>query len=644
MMEAFAGTGGTPAAVVEVSAFVRVVFVEVELDEHPPRMRMLSSGMAASHRVHWIFVTVDMVSLRGPNGDAPLPTEASIDCSCRRANVAFLYSAERGVRRAEFRRPFGGGSAFEVARAGQNPTRRRRGLWLIRLVTVLMLAMGFLILRTAAAGAAPPPGLSWGSGQSEAYMYPADPGMSSTTGYVAYCLANPSNVTVTVLNSSSQVVKTIQTGVSEPATCEGVTWDGTNDSGQIVAPGQYTIDIVATDSGGQSTLETVRDVANPGAPGSLTTPTSGATLSGTTAFVFTPSTSFTATNTITQVSVRCIGNATTASANGTWQGSGSSTECGNGSQVLNDYVYFKDPLGNGQSWTDPNPPSVTFSSPPGLSWDSGQSEAYMYPADPGMSSTTGYVAYCLANPSNVTVTVLNSSSQVVKTIQTGVSEPATCEGVTWDGTNDSGQIVAPGQYTIDIVATDSGGQSTLETVRDVANPGAPGSLTTPTSGATLSGTTAFVFTPSTSFTATNTITQVSVRCIGVSYSASANGTWQGSGSSTECGNGSQVLNDYVYFKDPLGNGQSWTDPNPPSVRGGGGGEREGGGGGRSGGGRSVGTERSPDSLGLRSLPTVRFKPVRPSPRLSSACRIGAVWRPTTLDPTEPGRRPNSRGR
>src|SRR5664280_310112 len=412
-----------------------------------------------------------------------------------------------------------------------------------------------------------PPGVGWYSSSQEQYLFPGVAGMGNQTTYADYYLQNTANVAITVLNSSNHVVKTIQASTSEgPCYPCYVSWDGTNDQNQVMAPGQYTIQILATNNAGSGTIDTLRDVANPGSPGSLTSPTNGATLSGTAGFVFTPSAKFPSTYAIQQVYVSCIGSASTPSSGGTWQGSGDTGQCQNGSQQLTDSVYFTDPLGTAQSWTDPNPPTVTIGNPPGVGWYSSSQEQYLFPGVAGMGNQTTYADYYLQNTANVAITVLNSSNHVVKTIQASTSEgPCYPCYVSWDGTNDQNQVMAPGQYTIQILATNNAGSGTIDTLRDVANPGSPGSLTSPTNGATLSGTAGFVFTPSAKFPSTYAIQQVYVSCIGSASTPSSGGTWQGSGDTGQCQNGSQQLTDSVYFTDPLGTAQSWTDPNPPTV-------------------------------------------------------------------------------
>ena len=84
------------------------------------------------------------------------------------------------------------------------------------------------------------------------------------------------NVTITVLNSSNTVVKTIQTNVSEQTGFQRPAWDGTNDQDAVVPDGTYTVDIAASNADGQASLTYTRQVAS-GTPGQLTTPTNGAT-------------------------------------------------------------------------------------------------------------------------------------------------------------------------------------------------------------------------------------------------------------------------------------------------------------------------------------------------------------------------------
>jgi flagellar hook assembly protein FlgD len=391
---------------------------------------------------------------------------------------------------------------------------------------------------------------------ADAYFFPSGDGFSDTTASAQTFLTVPATVTATVLDSSDTVVKTLLDHVSEGRGTFEATWDGTDDQGDVVADGSYTIEIVATNSAGSASVSYQREVAS-GTPGQLTTPTAGATLSGTAGFVFTPDTSFTDTFPISQVSVSCLGTASGASGDGTWQASADTNDCGNGIQDLSTTVTVTDPLGNPQYWTGPTT-SVTIANAPQLvSEDS--ADAYFFPSGDGFSDTTASAQTFLTVPATVTATVLDSSDTVVKTLLDHVSEGRGTFEATWDGTDDQGDVVADGSYTIEIVATNSAGSASVSYQREVAS-GTPGQLTTPTAGATLSGTAGFVFTPDTSFTDTFPISQVSVSCLGTASGASGDGTWQASADTNDCGNGIQDLSTTVTVTDPLGNPQYWTGP------------------------------------------------------------------------------------
>ncbi len=441
-----------------------------------------------------------------------------------------------------------------------------------------------------------PPQLKFlNNADAEAYIFPGDAGMSDQTTTIDYCLVWSANVTVTVLNSHGTVVRTLQPSTAEQgidgsggSTCayyapnESISWDGTNDSSQVVAPGQYTVRIAATNGDGNATITTVRDVASVAAVGQLTSPSSGATVNSTTGFVFTPNSSFASNFTINQVDVNCFNAATTASGNGTWKGSAEPGQCDDGATSLTPVVNFSDQLGGTHSWTDPTSTSVTVtgSNSPQLNFSYGSDgEAYIFPGDAGMSDQTTTAYYCLVWTANVTITVLNSHGTVVRTLQPSTAEQGldgsdgnTCtydnpnESITWDGTSDSSQVVAPGQYTIHIAAKNPDGSTSIDTVRDVAT-GNPGQLTTPSAGGTMSGLAQLAFTPDNSFFSGGSIGQVQM-CLSTggcadSYNLSPDGNWETTELTGDLTEGPATLSTEVYFTDPLGNSETWTDAGTP---------------------------------------------------------------------------------
>jgi glucosylceramidase len=429
------------------------------------------------------------------------------------------------------------------------------------------------------------PGLSWSSGGAGQYAFPGVAGMSDQTVNSSYTIENSSNVTITILDAGGNVVRTLQTFVSEVGCLENdndscvysLNWDGTNGNGDVVAPGQYTIQVTAANSAATQSINELVDVANPGAPGTLTSPTNGATVSGTsTNVVFSPSSAFSAAGfTITQVSVSCTPygyvTVTSPAADDTWQGSLDTTNCANGSNTLSDSVDFTDPLGNSQSWSDPNPPSVTVSNPPDPSWYSGGTEQYLFPGVAGMSSQTMGSEYTIGNTADVTITVLDSHGTVVKTLQTSTQETGCLENdndscvysLNWDGTNGNGDVVAPGQYTIQVKASNSVGGQTINVLVEVANPGAPGTLENPAAESTLEGLVYFEFDPSHTFPWGSRVTQVDA-CLSDGpcapmYNTSPDGNWWTTELMTGLTAGKATLSTTVDYTDPLGQQQSWSD-------------------------------------------------------------------------------------
>ena len=156
---------------------------------------------------------------------------------------------------------------------------------LFRVVLALLIVSATALLASAqhTAAAGQPPQLT-AEDSSNAYFFPFDEGFSNTTTTSQTFLSVAANVTATVLNSSDAVVRTLLNKASESAGTFDPTWDGTKTGGGVVADGSYIIQIVASNSGGNATLTYQRQVAS-GTPGQLTTPTAGATLSGTAGFV-----------------------------------------------------------------------------------------------------------------------------------------------------------------------------------------------------------------------------------------------------------------------------------------------------------------------------------------------------------------------
>ena len=212
---------------------------------------------------------------------------------------------------------------------------------------------------------------------------------------------------------------------------------------QVVADGDYTYTISATDAFGTGSV-THATYVDSRVPGTVTQPAPGATPSGTAGFVFTPTTPATGI-TIQSVSVDCLGSASSAQPDGTWQGSADTALCAGGATDINATVQWKDKFNVSHTFQGPNIP-VTIANPVKVTV-----ATYYYPVrsfspNGDGQEDTQYVAYCITRNSNVTITVKDAGGTVVRTIESGASHTGsgTCSqtytsnnSFTWDGRDDA---------------------------------------------------------------------------------------------------------------------------------------------------------------------------------------------------------------
>jgi PKD repeat protein/flagellar hook assembly protein FlgD len=402
---------------------------------------------------------------------------------------------------------------------------------------------------------------------SERYFSP-DGDEQEDTARVSYCLSQPGDVDIWVADGSGARVRTIGSGVAHAASsCSSpiwFDWDGKDDAGQVVADGVYVAHLEARNAAGSSGGAAVRIGVDTRTPGALTTPTSGAVLSGAADLVFTPTSGFS----VDAVFISCQGSgspATTTSPgpDGRFTGTLDVSACTNGDNRLYSTVSFTDPFGQQHSWSAKAVP-MTVRSAPQLSLTTG--ERYMSPNGDGQEDSLA-VSYCLSQPSEVDIWVADGSGARVRTIESGVGHDGGCSTwFQWDGMDADGGTVADGVYIAHLQARTSGGTSGDATIRIGVDTRTPGALTSPTSGAVLSGAVDWVFTPTGGFT----LDTVSVGCQGSSgWSSGTAGPagFTGTLDTSGCTDGDNQLWSAVSFTDPFGQGHSWSaKPVPVTVR------------------------------------------------------------------------------
>ena len=329
----------------------------------------------------------------------------------------------------------------------------------------------------------PPPPQPWVSSGGDRDFSPNGDGQEDTAT-VYFCESQDATVDVSVTDASGATVRTLESAAHWPAGCyydyygdylnEIVTWDGTDDDGTVVPDGVYTIHVHAVDQYGQTGDTSTQLGVDTRTPGVLSAPSSGASIGGSTGWVFTPTPGFP----VASVEVYCqngggANSSSTPNADGTFSGSIDTTQCPNGSTSLVAVASWSDEFGVAHSWSAPAVPVTIFNEPPPPQpWVSSGGDRDFSPNGDGQEDTAT-VYFCESQDADVTVTITNDSGVAVRTVdlgqQTGYDQPTTyCSGdegyysednqsFTWDGTGDSGSVVPDGVYTVDIHALASDG-------------------------------------------------------------------------------------------------------------------------------------------------------------------------------------------
>jgi PKD repeat protein/flagellar hook assembly protein FlgD len=397
---------------------------------------------------------------------------------------------------------------------------------------------------------------------SERYFSPNGDDQEDTLE-VVYCLSQAADVDVWVTNGSGTRVRTIEDGVAQGSSpCSSPRgsfgWDGKDDAGRMVADGVYTAHLTARNSGGSSGGATLRLGVDTRTPGALTLPAAGAVLSGTGDWAFTPTSGFG----LDQVSVSCrfggsFASSSTPGPDGRFTGTLDVSRCANGDNPLHAAASWLDPFGQWHSWSAPAV-AVSVRNLPELSLSS--SERYFSPNSDQQEDTID-VFYCLSQSAQLDVWVTDGSGVRVRTIESGVEHyGATCSAwFGWDGKDDAGRMVPDGVYTAHLTARNDAGDSGDATIRLGVDTRTAGALTLPTSGAVLSDTADWAFTPTSAFG----LDAVSVSCGGGQWtagSAGPDGRFTGTLDVAGCNDGDNQVVAAASWTDPFGQQHTWTAP------------------------------------------------------------------------------------
>ena len=434
---------------------------------------------------------------------------------------------------------------------------------------VLVLGLGLALLAAGHCGVAYAGQLTLTLTSPNSYFSPNGDGQEDAL-YRYYELSGAAKVSVAIYTKGGTLVRTVQSEVSEPAGTQYFFWDGKDDASKTVGDGvyRYTITAASTSEGSASASQEIG--VDTGAPGSIVAPKANATIKGLTTLTLKP----TPTESVEEVEFRggCGGyyywywnyecplaSAIDAGPEGSYSASANVSELlggeeelqGGANQIVADVRYL-DPFGESHYERVSIP--VTVANPEKIHDET--SGRYFSPNGDGQEDNA-YVQYRLNSPGKVTITITNSADELVRTIASEETVNSGYNYFIWDGTNQSSQPQPNGLYKYAISASDGFGSPAVASGSLGIDRQAPGTITAPKAGATISGTTHFVFKPSGS-AGVQSVTFYGHCARGYycqlasSSQAEGDGTFHADASVAELINGSNEIFATVSYTDPLG--------------------------------------------------------------------------------------------
>ncbi|MFT3876734.1 MAG: FlgD immunoglobulin-like domain containing protein [Propioniciclava sp.] len=294
--------------------------------------------------------------------------------------------------------------------------------------------------------------------QFASYISPNGDGQDDVKSW-RYRLSQPAYVTMTVVDGSGTVVRTLENKVWHPNTADYWSeWDGKSDAGVVVPDGVYRVRIQPSNASGDGEAGELRVGVDTRIPAVLTSPALGDVLSGERlSWVVTPTVGVA----VNQVRVSCRSSMNWSSlgaarrADGTFSGVLGTRNCLDGANGLAVTAYYLDEFGASHAWVLPEVPVKLSTVPVLWWWDSSPSS--LSPDGDGQNDVASWM-YNVSQPARVTVTVHDTDGVVVRTLEDGVSRAADPDHwVSWDGKSDEGVLVPDGKYTVRARASSASG-------------------------------------------------------------------------------------------------------------------------------------------------------------------------------------------
>ena len=220
------------------------------------------------------------------------------------------------------------------------------------------------------------------------------------------------------------------------------------------------------------------------------------------------------------------------------------TSCADGPRSASLTYYWEDDYGSSHYWATSN--GYTVGSVVRI--DDISADRYFYPNTDGFEdSYQGWVT--LSRPADVTVTAWSGGTKVATPVD---SQPFGAEYgyFSWDGTDDVGDALPRGAYTLKVRAVDASGAEALATIRTGIGEDQPASLVAPAAGDTAVGYYDVVFAAA----AGSPLDSLSSYSYGgwMSGAKGADGLWRARQYTTAWSSGDYPFTVYVSLTDPLG--------------------------------------------------------------------------------------------
>ena len=385
--------------------------------------------------------------------------------------------------------------------------------------------------------------------------------------YVSFTLDPDATTTITIADADGQRVRTIETAATRRHGGQYFSWDGRDDGGRVVPDGVYTYTITAVGETGDPATASGRIGVDTRAPARITQPAPNATVTGQVQVRIEPASGL-RLDSASASAVSCenstlggvyYGNCTQYGSDLLLVGSitlALNTESwASGANGIDASVGYTDQFGQSHGYTLARLPVTVAHAPRPARITDVSPDRYFSPDGDGQEDQA-YVSFTLDPDATTTITIADADGQRVRTIETAATRRHGGQYFSWDGRDDGGRVVPDGVYTYTITAVGETGDPATASGRIGVDTRAPGTVTTPQTGDTLSSIAHYAYAPraaTTTQSVTFCLTAPSIvnPCATV-YSASPDGTWRTSRDTLDLPDGANTLTAYVTYADPFG--------------------------------------------------------------------------------------------